>query len=668
MAYSDAQIGKEKSSLNLENFAYSIEWLNLLYYLPQGAGRYKSEVDQSTFFISEKGKTDPYQELIETLRIFQSQGKTFSERHQQKYLCAFPARKILLEQKLKLQFENVDCPVFDEWRSGFQAHSVSVVYSSVYAGNPASMFGHTLLRLNRQSLEEREGENVTSEMDNTKKFTNSSSTTLKSDQFSYGANFAAAVPVGENSVKYAIWGVFGGYEGRFSFAPYYLKINEYNHAESRDLWEYDLSLNEKEMEMLLKHFWELYAYGGRDYYFIDENCSYVLLRVLAAIRPDLDLKSSSLYLMPSESIKILKKNPSLVRRKYFRPSLRKRLLQSYEQLTPQEQERFDQFIELVSDTSVEHNAANMSLNQLSVQTLDALILNQEYQKFQKKEDWTIADQSKFKLLLIERSKRKIIQDEAKIVTINEKLMSIQKDVQYLESSSPENSHPPSRWSFGIKQDYDQKKKVHFKFKTLSHDALDIRSVYEAYSQLELFSIDLNYELLNQKLSIHQLNLIEMTSIYDLRQLHPKTSYHVQWQWRDHLRQGKTLGFNGGVGYGLHLLNHDQMFYHFFEAELNQSFAHERYRFSGLQFVISSRIGLYVQLFDTEMWKHNLEFKIRKNFDKNISFSDFQIKWEQSFNLDLQNQVRIKVENDSNANRSELLSENRMIEIQYSHAF
>ena len=70
--------------------------------------------------------------------------------------------------------------------------------------------------------------------------------------------------------------------------PYYVKVQEYSNMESRDLWEYELTLSAAQVSRLVMHAWETRA-THFDYYFFSRNCSYQLLALLEAADPDLHL-------------------------------------------------------------------------------------------------------------------------------------------------------------------------------------------------------------------------------------------------------------------------------------------------------------------------------------------------------------------------------------------
>ena len=78
------------------------------------------------------------------------------------------------------------------------------------------------------------------------------------------------------------------FRGRFSTMPYYIKVQEYNNLESRDLWEYPLHLTRPQVDLLVRHLWEL-GQTSMAYYFFNRNCSYQLLPLLEAAAPDLNI-------------------------------------------------------------------------------------------------------------------------------------------------------------------------------------------------------------------------------------------------------------------------------------------------------------------------------------------------------------------------------------------
>ncbi|MEI7969263.1 MAG: DUF4105 domain-containing protein [Betaproteobacteria bacterium] len=271
-------------------------WLRLGHYRRTLAGGWRSEADDPTFFNAPDGKTNPRAELAATLRAFFSElPETDTQQNPQ---CRFVARYRWLKSRLAFdpaQLPEQPCPRFETWRRELDPGAATLVFPAAYINSPASMYGHTLLRLDGRAQTDR------------------------TRMLDYAVNFAA-VTGRDNGLAFAWKGLMGGYEGRFSLTPYYLKIAEYSDLESRDLWEYELDLSGEEIDRMLEHVWEIGPVRF-DYYFLDENCSYQLLWLLDVARPSLDLVSRfPAWVIPADTLRAVRDQPGLVRRVLYRPS------------------------------------------------------------------------------------------------------------------------------------------------------------------------------------------------------------------------------------------------------------------------------------------------------------------------------------------------------------
>ncbi|HBR18157.1 MAG TPA: hypothetical protein DD725_11230 [Deltaproteobacteria bacterium] len=264
-------------------------WQVLLHYKPATTG-FESLIDDSQFFLSPEGKTNPKAELEATIiALFQSDKK--GDEHPK---CRFIARYEWLKTEIsfnELLFSNITCKEYNKIAEIIQPKSVVLVFPASYMNNPASMFGHTLIRIDSSH---------------------------ESKLLSYAANYAAYVE-DDIGFLYAFRGIFGFYKGYFKVFPYYERVKEYNDTEQRDMWEYNLNLTEKEVDRMFKHLWELkdiYSY----YYFFDENCSYNLLFLLEAARPSLHLTDMAMpWVIPVDTIRTVK-DSGIVENIEFRPA------------------------------------------------------------------------------------------------------------------------------------------------------------------------------------------------------------------------------------------------------------------------------------------------------------------------------------------------------------
>jgi hypothetical protein len=292
--YRDALIA-DATGKNLSSNRY---WDILMHYRPAGRGR-KSLVDDQRFFLSADGRTDPSAELTATIKgLFDD--PALGDEHPQ---CRFVARAAWLKEQLKIDASRlpvVKCAKYEESMANITTKSATLIFPAAHGNGPASMFGHTLIRIDSP---------------------------YQSELLTYAVNYAAKAD-DTNGFLYAFKGIFGFYKGYYSILPYYVKVNEYNHIEHRDIWEYSLNLSEQEVRRMVMHIWELRDVSST-YYFFTENCSYNLLFLLEAARPSVHLTDEfrervRFWVIPSDTVRVVVES-GLVGRLTYRPSLATRI-------------------------------------------------------------------------------------------------------------------------------------------------------------------------------------------------------------------------------------------------------------------------------------------------------------------------------------------------------
>ena len=280
-------------------------WLKLLHY-HRHFGRMRSDIDGGYFFLSPQGKTDPRAEMEATLRALISTSdlsppmEAGMEAAAMHPVCKFRARLRFLQSHLDFPdslLPEVDCSRYATWHNALRPTGVTLIFASSYLNNPASMFGHTFLRLNTYGG--------------------------GSDRavLNYGITYAANVPPGDD-FSFVYKGILGAYKGSFGIVPYFVSLQKYSHLESRDIWEYDLNLDSIQIEYLIEHVWEVGA-CWMEYFFFDENCSSNMFTLLDAARPDANLAAGMdpTAIVPSETVKQLQTKPGLIKEVRWRPSL-----------------------------------------------------------------------------------------------------------------------------------------------------------------------------------------------------------------------------------------------------------------------------------------------------------------------------------------------------------
>ncbi|WP_141736141.1 Lnb N-terminal periplasmic domain-containing protein [Oligoflexus tunisiensis] len=470
-------------------------WKRILFYenhsLVRGA---HGLIDDPTFYLSLDGKDDPFQELSATLQgFFQEQKGPELETHA---LCRFPARRLFLENRLdglRSDLPQVQCPRFEEWWKDRQYESVSLVFSSFYPDNPASMFGHIFLRLHR------------------------SKAGTSSDLLDDSINFAAFTDT-NNPLLYNLKGAFGFFPGRFSLMPYYMKIQEYNNLESRDLWEYPLKASQDQIKQMLLSLWEFGPHFA-NYYYFDDNCSYVMLKLLETA--DLSWNFSSrmrVWATPSSCLKAVVDQSEVILETNFRPSALSRYQERYDQLNASEQERF---AELVGSQTPSETRES------STRILDSVL---EYIDFQEKLAGTQAPVRYASLrnnLLLQRSQTR---------QAPESLTRLPQD------RDPRQAVPES-WLMLSGADRGADPFMRLSWQPVLHDLLGENRGYADDMQLQIMPMSFSFDPESQVVALDRLDVLNVISVQPYNRLLQPRSWMFQLGYdRQVLCQSETQTF------------------------------------------------------------------------------------------------------------------------------
>jgi len=264
-------------------------WHILLHYKTSARGS-ESLVDDPGYFLAPDGKTNPEAELKATIRAFfdpQDEGKKSA-------VCRFVARYEWIKERLHLDCNRLPiagCLPFQDFMNKIRPESVTLIFPMAHLNSPASMFGHTLLTIE---------------------------TANKSKLLAYAVSYSAVTDETFGPF-FAVKGLFGLYPGYFSVLPYYAKLQEYSDVDHRDIWEYPLNLTEQEIRRMMLHIHEL-DHIASDYYFFNENCSYLLFFLLEAARPTVTLTDRFHgWLIPLDSIRMIE-DQGFITDALYRPS------------------------------------------------------------------------------------------------------------------------------------------------------------------------------------------------------------------------------------------------------------------------------------------------------------------------------------------------------------
>jgi hypothetical protein len=432
----------------LINLSQDSVWRNLVHYEKTSSDliSFESAIHSDDFFLSPEGKYDPLKELSATIYAFSNIEGNQTEKPVH---CRFPARLIWLKKMLGNGFaENAklaNCVDFNKWSYQDSVESVSIIFATGYLGNPASFYGHTLLKFN-------------SSKNNGNSLQDSS------------LNFGAINTQDDNAFLYITKGLFGGYEASFSHIQYYFHNHNYGENEQRDMWEYELNLRPEDVAILVAHAWELLG-KKYTYYFLKENCAYRMAELFNIIEGiDISNKNTA-WTIPQSLLQTVwstkYKGNSLVKRIKKHPSRQSRLYSKFRQLEVSEKIIVEDIVSEKIDFS---SRAFKSLNlKRKYVVLDALL---DY----------------YQLI---RDKKALNSDNANLMyqqTLNTRFMlppgdsafSLEKEMMY-----PHEGRSPSLFSVGLITNNTKGSYSTFQFRPAYYDTLDATNGHIAYSHMSM---------------------------------------------------------------------------------------------------------------------------------------------------------------------------------------
>jgi hypothetical protein len=477
-------------------------WLALLHYKREVlSNRVISQADDDRFFLSESGKTQPQAELEADIKAFL---KPAERGHKQ---CSFPARWFWLKQQLGLSSKyDVSCPRLDAWLANVATQRLTLVFPSMYLGNPGSMFGHTFLRF--------DGDEAL--------------------LLSQALNYAAAIDPDDNLLSYAYNGLFGGYKGVFLMRSYFEMVQLYSNIENRDIWEYQLDYSPAEIKQLARHTWELIDIRF-DYFFFRENCSYRLLAMLDTVRPQAELTADSAFLLsavPVDTVRALDEK-NLIKQRHYRPSLASQLQTDFAQHQSGEAQWVLQLAE--GDQHITGIPVTDILAQIKDESTQIAVLEQAYTLLQFRHQ---ADGSRAEEILTARSR-----------LTGKKLSHVNTP------TSPELGHASARFAIGGGRQ-NQRSYVDIVLRPAFHDLVDAPLGYVEGSEINI--LDTRFRWFPDD----DLVLLESLRFFNVVSLNPVSDWYtpLSWQldiglermWFDKNNSDMAFVTRGGAGYSTRL--------------------------------------------------------------------------------------------------------------------
>ena len=228
----------------IQNLGSSYSWYGILDFRESHL-----EVLDKNQYLSSIDNFSPEKELRFTLDEYNKYLEGSSD-----FFCRHPSRAFFITHHIKSlpKFNYQKCKEYLGWVEDGDITSISFMYVTGYLQNPASFFGHTLLKFNRGNRNQ----------------------SLLDRSLNYGAetNNDAALP-------YVIKGLIGKYKAALQEESFFRLSAEYQEFQMRDIYEYKLSFTEYQKNIILSYTYEM-QFRKYDYYFLSDNCAYRINRIL----------------------------------------------------------------------------------------------------------------------------------------------------------------------------------------------------------------------------------------------------------------------------------------------------------------------------------------------------------------------------------------------------
>jgi hypothetical protein len=460
-------------------------WHILMHYKRSLFG-YKSQIDDPSFFLAENGKYDPKAELEASIRTFftainadadntnADNGHTDNENRPD--VCQYIARYDWLLRNLEPDPSKVrilTCEPVDK----IKPVRAFLIFPTASINSPASMFGHTFVNIR---------------------------TTNRNDLLSHAVNYAARTEE-SNGIAFAFGALMGMYKGDYSVLPYYKKLQEYTDMDRRDIWEYELNLDETELRRMVRHIREMEKVNI-DYYFFDDNCAYNILYLLDAARPSLDLAGKSwIFTIPSDTV-LDAFDEGVVSGRGFRPSKATKIRQKIRKMDDRLKNAAFEIREGTLNPSDINSISEDRNEKIMVLDLATEILQYDFIDGKNARD----DYSK---RLVE-----ILKERSRLGKADPGLYD------FPAPRPPEKCHRPKRISIGGGGVKDGNGFAELGIRFAYNDVCDPDYSVESGTQIQFVNTRLRYDRETEELGVEQIDLVDLLS------LSPRDDFFKPWSW------------------------------------------------------------------------------------------------------------------------------------------
>lgn len=437
-------------------------------------------IHSQSFYFSDLLTLTAKGELTNTLEAILS--KKYAGNTDESPQCRFPARYHWLKKQFDLTMvEPVICQSFMKWSKLSSTQSLSLVFATGYLGNPASYYGHTLLKLN-------------------------SSQNNKLNFLETSVNFGANVPENEDPLSYMFKGVIGGYNASFTHSKFYFHTQNYLENELRNLWEYQLNLSDDDYYFLVAHIWELVE-QNYTYYFFDENCVYRMYELFTLFE-SIDLPEiKAPWIIPQEVVRAINsatyKGSPLVKKVGYIPSRQANFYNKYWQLEPKAKA-------IITEITADNEQLTLlAADNLSTETKLEILS-------------TLLDYYQYLIAIDKDNEDEYQQAYTRILSFRYQLPIGKAKFAKKQAVSPHLARPSSYTQVSMIHNRRLGDGVSVKLRPAYYDQLDAENGHVKNGALKMAELELEY--IASKLAIRSLSVFEVISVSNQASGLPQDGY------------------------------------------------------------------------------------------------------------------------------------------------
>ena len=254
--------------------------------------------------------------------------------------------------------------------------------------------------------------------------------------------------------------------------------------------------------MFVAHIWEV-GQTTTPYYFFTQNCSYMLMEVFDAVRPELKLAQSfPVQTIPLDTIKAVVKREGLVNGVYYRPSRQRKIRYRMKQMNK------PQFKAFLKATKL-----NLALTESLPEEEQADVLETAYQYIQ------------YQYVANEITLQDYRKKSFELLKARNKVKAGQKFDELKTGNNPAYAHDSMQASFGIgNKDGDVYQEI--RYRPAYHSLIDNGFGFLRGAEINFLDIAVRHYDKRDRYVLQQINVLELASLSPIDEVFKAVSYKV----------------------------------------------------------------------------------------------------------------------------------------------